>query len=429
MSLFLYNLGLTLALLVAGPLALLVVGLHPRWRVGLDQRLGRLPASVVRLTRQARPLWLHAASVGELLATRPFLHALKARFPDRPLLVSVQTATARAAAARQCSDVDGVFLLPLDHPLLSRLVVRRLRPAAFFFTETELWPNVLASLARRGVPTLLVSGRFSTRAHRRAARLAPLFRSVTRTVTAFCMQTDADAERLIAAGAARGRVHVTGNFKVDGAQEGGAGGAALLDAHGLGGRPLLVGASTHAPEEAILLHAVERLRDRAPTTLLLLAPRHPQRFAAVETLIEDAGCRYVKRSTLPDTAPADTQVVLLDTLGELAAFHAAAALVFVGGSLVRGPGGHSVIEPALAGAPVCFGPHTHNFASAVATLVQAGGGIEVHDADSLCRAAAPLLTDARIRRETGARARAAMHGERGAVERTMDVALRSCPVE
>lgn len=429
MNLFVYNLVLTLALLVAGPVALLVVGLHPRWRVGLDQRLGRLPATILRHARQARPVWLHAASVGELLAARPFLHALKARFPNRALLVSVQTATAREAAARQCSDVDGVFLLPLDHPLLSGKIVRLLRPAVFFFTETELWPNVLASLARRGVPTLLVSGRFSPRAHRRAALLAPLFRSAVRSVSACCMQTPADAERLIAAGAKRGRVHVTGNFKIDGARASDTAGAALLDACGLGGRPLLIGASTHAPEEEILLEAARRLRSHTPTTLLLLAPRHPQRFAAVEASIEAAGCRYVKRSALPATASADTQVFLLDTLGELASFHAAAALVFVGGSLLRGPGGHSVVEPALAGVPVCFGPHTHNFASVVETLTQAGGGIEVRDAESLCRAAVPLLTDARVRRETGARARAAMDRERGAVERTLDVALRYCPAE
>lgn len=429
MSLFVYNVVLTVLLIVAGPAALMALLLRPRYRVGLRQRLGLLPPSIVRLARQAPAVWLHAASVGELLASRPFLRGLKVCFPNRPLLVSVQTATAYRAATRQCEDADGVFFFPLDYPLVSDRVVRRIRPGVFFFTETELWPNMLSSLARCGVPTLLVSGRFSSRAQRRYAWFAPLFRSVTRNVTAFCMQTAADAERLIAAGAETGRIRVTGNFKVDGVQTGDATGVAVLKKVGLGCRRLLIGASTHAPEEETLLRVVRRLRSRDPAALLLLAPRHPERFAAVEGLLADGGYRYIKRSALPRTASPDTEVFLLDTLGELTSFYAGAVLVFVGGSLVPGPGGHSVIEPALAGAPVCFGPHTQNFASSVEALKQVEGGMEIHAADDLYRAALALLTDARTRDETGERARAAIARERGAVERTLAAVLRYCPTD
>ena len=427
MSLAVYNVLLTILLVIAFPFVIIALMLRPRYRIGLGQRLGRLPSDFIRLTRNTTPFWLHAPSVGELLATRPFLSALKERFPDTPLLVSVQTATAYQTATERCPEADGVFYFPLDYPLVSRRVLKRIGPQVFFFTETEMWPNMLASLARQRIPTLLVSGRFSRRARRCYGLLSPVFRPVLQSITACCMQTQEDAQRLIAAGADARRVQVTGNFKVDGVNAGGDTGKEILAQAGCGDRPLLIGASTHDSEEAVLLQAVRELRSRLPHLLLLLAPRHPERFSHVEALLQQQGWRYIRRSACSAPAPPGTEVFLLDTLGELASFYAAASLVFVGGSLIRGPGGHSMIEPALAGVPVCFGPHTHNFSSIAAELEKAQGGIKLYDAQSLYDAALPLLTDTDLRRKTGARARKTIERQQGAVERTLSVVLQHCP--
>ena len=427
MSLAVYNVLLTALIIIAFPFAVMALMLRPRYRIGLGQRLGRLPLDVLRLTQGTAPFWLHAPSVGELLATRPFLSALKERFPDTPIVVSVQTTTAYHTATERCPEADGVFYFPLDYPLVSRYVLKRIGPQVFFFTETEMWPNMLASLARRRIPTLLVSGRFSKRARRRYALLSPVFRPILHSITACCMQTQEDAQRLIAVGVDTRRVRVTGNFKVDGVNAGGEAGRAILAQAGLDDRPLLIGASTHESEEEILLQAVRELRGSLPYLLLLLAPRHPERFSSVEALLQRQGWRYIKRSASSAPAPPDTEVFLLDTLGELAGFYAAASLVFVGGSLIRGPGGHSMIEPALVGVPVCFGPHTQNFSSIAAELKRAQGGIEIDDAHSLYDTALPLLTDADLQQKTGALARKTIERQQGAVERTLNVVLPHCP--
>ncbi len=427
MSLAVYNVLLTALIILAFPFAVMALILRPRYRIGLGQRLGRLPSNIIRLTRGTAPFWLHAPSVGELLATRPFLSALKERFPDTPLLVSVQTTTAYQTAIERCPEADGVFYFPLDYPLVSRYVLKRIGPQVFFFTETEMWPNMLASLARRRIATLLVSGRFSKRAQRRYGLLSPVFRPVLQSITACCMQTQEDAQRLIAVGVDTRRVQVTGNFKVDGVNVGGEAGRAILAQAGLDDRPLLIGASTHESEEEILLQAVRELRGSLPHLLLLLAPRHPERFSSVEALLQRQDWRYIKRSASSTPAPPDTEVFLLDTLGELASFYAAASLVFVGGSLIRGPGGHSMIEPALVGVPVCFGPYTHNFSSIVAELKRIRGGVEIYDAHSLYNAALPLLTDADLRQKTGALVRKTIEQQQGAVERTLSIVLQHCP--
>jgi 3-deoxy-D-manno-octulosonic-acid transferase len=237
------------------------------------------------------------------------------------------------------------------------------------------------------------------------------------------MQTRDDAERLVGAGTPRERVIVTGNFKMDGANEGGDQGQTILQAAGLGGRLLLVGASTHPGEEAILLQVYRRLRATVAHLLLLLAPRHPQRFGEVEEILKTGGYRYVKRSQPPGILSADVEVFLLDTVGELSSFYRTAALAFVGGSLVKGPGGHSVIEPALAQVPVCFGPYTRNFTTVVEELTRAGGGFAVRDEEDFYQQALPFLTNAYMRQEAGRRAYEVISRGQGAVERTLAAVL------
>ncbi len=414
-----YTCLLTLGSLLALPFIGLALLVRPRYRLGLAQRLSHLPSAVTRSLGTQPVLWLHAPSVGEILATRPFLRGLKARFPDATVVLSVLTPTAYSAASSRLPEADAVIYFPLDHPVCVRRTVRQLQPRIFFFTETEIWPNCLSILSQQGIPTILVSGRFSARAARRYGLVRPVFEPVFGALSLCCMQTQADAERVIAAGVPRERVMVTGNFKVDGNVQSDDQGKAILTQHGLAHRPVLIAASTHRGEEEIVLDGYRQLRTAIPALLLLLAPRYPQRFAEVESLLKKAGLDYAKRSRPVSPSGPSIGVFLLDSLGELASFYSAATAAFVGGSLVKGPGGHSVIEPALARVPVLFGPYTRNFASIVAALKRTGGGIEVVDAASLVQHARPLLQDLTVSREVGRRAYAAIQQERGAVERTL----------
>jgi 3-deoxy-D-manno-octulosonic-acid transferase len=423
MILVLYNCILTALALLALPVVGLALLFRPRYRLGFTQRLGLLPPEVLQRFTLHSPLWVHVPSVGELLATRRFLQALKQAFPTSPILLSCLTPTAYAAAHEKVSEVDAIIYFPLDHPVIIARVLRHIMPQAFLFTETEMWPNCLSRLQRKGIPTILVSGRFSARASARYRLLSPLFIPILRNLTRCCMQTQVDADRLLQVGVPSERVIVTGNFKVDGITEGSTHGKEILATMGLADRVLLIGASTHPGEEAMLLNASRRLRVAAPRLLLLLAPRHPQRFAEVEQILKVGGYRYQKRSQGLNVPVPEIEVFLLDTLGELASFYPGTALVFVGGSLVKGPGGHSVIEPALAQVPVCFGPYTRNFSTVVEELLREGGAFVVQDEDSFCQQALPLLTDVQTRQEAGARAFAVIQRGQGAVERTLAVVL------
>lgn len=416
----LYNLFLTTLAGPALPAFGLALLLRSRYRQGLAQRLGFLPHEVLRHVENARPLWVHAPSVGEIIATRPFLQGLKPQFPDVPLLLSVLTPTAYATAREKIPEADAVLYFPLDHPFIINRVLHDISPAAFFFTETEMWPNFLLTLAQREIPTFLISGRFSPRALTRYRLLSPLFRPVFQSLTRCCMQTTGDRERLIAAGAHEEKVVVTGNFKLDAASADHAQGLTVLQEAGLANRLLLIGASTHPGEEEFLLRIFRRLQASVPNVLLLLAPRHPQRFLEVERLLQQTGCRYTKRSQLPAVS-GDAEILLLDTLGELSSFYHGAAITFVGGSLVKGPGGHSVVEPALARTPVCFGPYTGNFSTIVEQLLQAGGGFVVRTEEDCYRQLLPFFTNPRMSEEAGQRAYEVMQQGQGAVRRTLAV--------
>jgi len=421
MVLLLYNFALTLAALLALPIAGLALLLRPRYRLGIAQRLGFLPSDILQRFSTQSPLWVHAPSVGELLATRRFLHALKQAYPTSPILLSCLTPTAYTTAHEHVSEADAIIYFPLDHPWIIARVLRCITPRAFLFTETEMWPNFLSTLQRKEIPTVLISGRFSARASARYRLVSALFTPIFRQLTHSCMQTQADADRLIQAGASSARVVVTGNFKVDGVTEGSTRGKEILTEMGLADRVLLIGASTHPGEETLLLNASRRLREAVPQLLLLLAPRHPQRFAEVEQILRVGGYRYHKRSQQANLAPTKIEVFLLDTLGELVSFYPGAALTFVGGSLGKGPGGHSVIEPALAKVPVCFGPYTRNFSTVVEELLCDGGGFVVRDEESFYQHALLLFIDERRRQEVGARAFAVIQRGQGTVERTLTV--------
>ena len=392
-------------------------GAPPRWRA-LGARLGRLTDDERTLAACAPAVWLHAASVGELNAARPLLRRLRERFAERLCVVSTLTRTG-LELARASPEAHLALLLPLDAPRTVRRLLASFQLEAFFFTETEIWPTLLAELAEQGVPTFMVSGRVGPGTMRRARWLRPLYRGALTSVDC-CMQSEEDAQRILALGADLRRVQVAGSLKFEGAASDPPPDVLRLAA-ALGTRRLIVAGSTHEGEDEIVLEAFRRVRPGRADLALLLAPRHPERLDTVAALVSAGGfslARYSELATLGEgRAPA---VILLDAVGPLAHCYALGVIAFVGGSLVA-VGGHNVLEPARAGRPVLVGPHTEHAAETVERLVTGGAALRVSSAESLAWALAGLLDEPVRMADMGRRARALVEGGQGSIERHLKV--------
>jgi 3-deoxy-D-manno-octulosonic-acid transferase len=365
----------------------------------------------------APSLWLHAVSVGEVSAAAALVRALRARHPGMRCVLTTATPTGRAqAAALFGTDVD-VRFLPYDTPGAVRRFLIRIRPRAAIIMETELWPNLLRECCRRGVPVLFASARLAARSVPRYRRFGTLFSAGVRGAWV-AAQSAADAERFVALGADPARTRVVGNVKFDMQL-----GEAVVEKgrelrlRYLGTRPVWTAGSTHEGEEELALDAHAMLGRALPGALLVLTPRHPQRFAGVAALLERRGVIFERRSRA-QAVRAESQVLLLDTMGELTAFYAASDAAFVGGSLVP-VGGHNLLEPASLGVPVITGPHTQNGAEIARLLIEAGGAREVADGPALAAAAARLLADPALRERMGTSARRFVESHRGSLGRLL----------
>jgi len=380
------------------------------YREGAAERLGRIPETARHLS--APPVWVHCASVGEVRSAAPLLARLRQRVPQRPLVLSTTTLAGRAVA-RADFDVDVATLLPVDALRIVDRVFRRVRPRVVILVETELWPGVLRAADRVGAAIAMVSGRLSARALERYRWAGPLFPAALSRIAAFGMQTDADAERIVALGAPIERVRVTGTLKASAAPPD----PAPPPLAGLEGRRVLLAASTQPGEEELVLRAFAVLRRVYRDALLLIAPRRPERFDAVAALVAATGLSFRRRTALTDSVGTDVQVLVLDTLGELVRFLPLAWVTFVGGT-VAPLGGHNVLEPANYGKPVAFGPHTEKVADAAAALCAAGGGVVVRTASELAEYWDGLLAQRAAAAAAGARARAVAATRSDALEHT-----------
>jgi 3-deoxy-D-manno-octulosonic-acid transferase len=383
------------------------------------ERMGRLP--VYLNVDGDRSIWLHAVSVGEVLAARPLIEALKERFPRLRVFLSTTTMTGNAVARKSVRGIDGLFYAPFDWPGPVQKALATLNPALLVLIETEIWPNLIHEACRRGTRVAIVNGRISPRSFAGYRRIRTFLRRVLADVDLFLMQGDAHAERIREMGAPAERVRVTGNLKFDAVEAPRTSErlARLIRPDVRRGRPLWVAGSTVGGEEELVLQAFHHVRERMPETGLLVAPRHPERFGLVPAVIEAAGFRCVRRSSLEPGAWRDGEVVLLDTIGELAQVYPLATVVFVGGSLVPA-GGHNILEPAIAGKPVVVGPHMENFAEIAEQFRSEAAVIQVESADELGREVLSLLTDEARRRSVGERARTLIDRNRGAVRQTVD---------
>ena len=421
---------LALALLLGSPW-FLYQGLRRRKYFGsLRQRLGHLPVS---FNLDAEPsIWVHAVSVGEVLAARPLMDELRGRYPGFRLFVSTTTVAGQQLARRQLPQADAIFYFPIDFAWVVRRVLDRVRPRLLVLLEGEIWPHVLRECRRRGVRTAIVNGRVSARSFPRYRLLAPLMRHVLADIDAFCMQGDEGARRIRLMGADPARVTVTGSLKFDAVH------VPAPSAHGrprqrvlrffrlAPTRPVVVAGSTMRGEERPVLQAFRRIKASQPNALLILAPRHTDRFTEVMHIARGEGFATVRRTELGIDAEPRADVVVLDTIGELAQVYQLATVAFVGGSLVP-TGGHNLLEPAVYGRPVVFGPSMTNFAEIAEMFLANGAAVQVHSEHELEETLIALMSDPVRRAAIGAAARALVDANRGATIRTLDIVVRLMP--
>ena len=413
-----------LSLLLLSPIIVLRLIFDKRYRTGLSERLGNIPDKVVvdlknppsppfakRGDSGQRPIWFHAASVGEVISSQKLLEGIRERFPDMKLLVSTFTPTGNKAA-REKLKADGVIFLPLDFPWAVNRAVKKVNPSVLILMETELWPNLIRRAGSMNISVVVVNGRISDRSYGKYWFISPLLKKVFESITLFLMQSEGDAGRVIALGAEPSRVTVTGNIKFD----------LKSSDKGIGfmenwGGPVLLAGSTRTGEESPVLDVYKRLRERYPGLKLVLAPRHLDRLRDVEGILKEKGIQFVRRSEVSEKV--ESPILLLDTLGELASFYKYGTIVFIGGSLIP-VGGHNPIEAALYGRPVLFGPHMENFRDSARILEESGGGARVNDTEELMSWFDRLLSDSGLRQTMGNNARQAILKNQGATERILE---------
>ncbi|HEV8384582.1 MAG TPA: 3-deoxy-D-manno-octulosonic acid transferase [Candidatus Acidoferrales bacterium] len=423
----LYSLLTAIAMILLLPY-FLVRGLDSgKYFHNLNERLGTLPCAILSAASGARgSIWLHAVSVGEVFAGVALARALKERYPQRKLFVSTTTQTGQTLARERMAFADGIFYFPLDWTFAVRRVFRVIQPGLIVIMETEIWPNFLREARRMGVPVLFVNGRISGKSFRRYRALNGFFGGFVGRVlddaSLFLMQSDADARRLLELGAPEERMEVTGNLKYDFAPPCGSAMEAWLEKQIAEQErwPVIVAGSVVEDEEEPVLAAFDIVGRTFRRALLVLAPRKPERFDAAARIAEERGWKIARRSALSFSEPLDegADLLLLDSMGELAALYRLADAVFVGGSLVP-RGGHNILEPAaFARAPV-FGPHMENFQEMAADFLAARAAVQVGNEHELGGAWVDLIRGENKRRSMGEAAKALVEKNRGATSKSL----------
>ena len=428
----LYSILVLLIAVIASPWFIYQAVRYKKYVGSLGQRLGYLPVSFNMDGDES--IWIHAVSVGEVLTARPLISELKRRYPNLRMFLSTTTMAGQQLARRNVQDVDAVFYFPFDLGFVVRRTLDLVRPKLFVMMETEIWPNLLRECRARGVKTAVVNGRLSARSFPRYRMIRPMMRRVLDDIDKFLVQGEESARRFIDLGADPARVVVTGSMKFDSLELS----STALQARSRervlryfrvpSSRPVIVAGSTMKGEEAHVLRAFRRVRTAAPNTLLVLAPRNPERFGEAEQLARAEGWKVARRSDLAVDSEPRVDIVILDTIGELATVYQIGTVVFVGGSLVP-TGGHNVLEPAVFGKPIVFGPNMQNFLEIADAFVTNGAGVQLTDEQELDEVFVSLIGDPVRRARLGAAARALVEANRGAKDKSITVLASLLPQE
>ena len=422
---FIYSLVLTFGFLVLLPRFLLDAFRHGKYVAGFRERWG----SVSPIQAEGRKvIWIHCVSVGETQAARTLVQGLRARYPQSLIAISTITLTGQNLAREIFKhDAAKIFYFPFDWRWVVRRTLKAIHPDIVLIMETELWPNFLRECKGQKIPVALVNGRLSSQSFRRYRFIRGFMTRVFSSLSLAIMQTEADAERVRLLGMDADKTLVFGNMKFDAGTlpETDSLTTAFRERFRLGTSPLILAASTHEPEEVLLLNSFRQVISKSETKpRLMIVPRHPERFAEVIDLLKTSGLRWAQRTASPAPSDEEAEVILLDSIGELRSAYSLASLVFVGGSLAR-TGGHNILEPAAAGAPVIVGPHTYNFQSIVETFLDADAIVQLQPmSDSAAIVAlsdtiSELLIDQTRSRQIGRRGQSLVSENRGATERTL----------
>jgi 3-deoxy-D-manno-octulosonic-acid transferase len=425
---FLYSLAWVAALVASAPWWLWKMATTGKYREGLAGRLGKVPVRLLSAGDKRPAIWIHAVSVGEVIAISGLVRELQVRLPRHRVVVSTTTRTGQQVA-RERFGAENVFYYPLDFASTIRPYLRELRPQLFVLAETEFWPRMLHECRTANIPVAVVNARISDRSYPRYLRLRSLWKRILNGLAIALAQTEDDAVRLRAIGVPPERVRLGGNLKYDVRASRA---SAVVDAIRAAlphGAKLLVCGSTLEGEEQLLLDAWPRLIDVHPELRMLLAPRHPERFDTVAALLDRGGIPWLRRSewaTLPRADFEPGSILLLDSIGELAAVYALASVAFIGGSLAAA-GGHNPLEPAQFGVPILMGPHYENFREIIEKL-KAQQAIRIVEPAELSVVLLTMLREEATSRTMGDRAREVFHAEAGATARAVDALLALLPV-
>lgn len=417
----LYNLLALVLVILAAPVFLYRLIREAGFGERLKQSFGWLPAETVAKVANKNAIWLHAASVGEIVATSPMVKEIKKEMPESVVVISVVTASGYDMAKRIIPEADGVIFFPLDLPWLSCHVIKKIAPQAFLLVETELWPNFLKASRKSGIPVMMVNGRIGDKSFGNYRYLGSVLKDMLQTVVKFCMQSSIDAQYIIKLGADPQRVMVTGNTKYDQTytdvseeeqQQ-------LIRQYGFDRHsPIIVAGSTHKGEEESLFSSFGEVRKSFPQAGLVIAPRDIQRAEELVSMAAGYGHKAIRRSLLHNGKAAGHghNVVILDTIGELGRIYSIADVVFVGGSLIP-QGGHNILEPAAHGKPIIVGPHMFNFKDIYALLSDRKACITAKDHALLTDKLLAILQDRELSTAMSKNARAIIEENRGAAHK------------
>jgi 3-deoxy-D-manno-octulosonic-acid transferase len=421
MIFLIYNILLTFFLLLSSPYFLLRSLVQKRFRKSLPQRMGFFQSSSFK-----RPIWVHAASVGEVRCSIPLLRKIKKEFVHSKIILTTMTSTGNETAKTYLPEANQVLFIPIDHPLVIRRALKKIQPCLLLIAETELWPNLLRSCEKKGVPIVLFNGRISRKSFRRYLFFKFFFKQCLKYISCFLMQTEEDRTRIIEMGGESQKAKAIGNLKFDQIFPPFTPEAMAEMSRSLGLRGnenILIAGSTHSGEEEILVRLYKEMKEMDPHLILILAPRHLERLEEVEKILKKESLSWQRKTSFlikgGGSDQEQSRIILLDTMGELIGLYSLGTLVFVGGSLVP-VGGHNPLEPLLFRKCVLFGPYMFNFLEISSRLIEMGGAIQVSGKEDLFTQTKRLFFDREARKEIGEKGYQFLQKHQGATDRMFE---------
>ena len=378
-----------------------------------------LSIEVINKLKGKNPIWVHAVSVGEVMAVRKFIEGLK-KDTDKLIILSTVTSTGNKLAKDILGKQALVIYLPVDISFIVRRFIRVIRPSIFIAVETEIWPNLTQELSKNNIPIVVINGRISDNSFKGYKFIRILLKNILKKISIFCMQSELYANRIISLGAEKDRVKITGNMKFDNIDY------SAIDSHAVAlgmikpQDPLFIAGSTHKGEEEIILRVYKNLLNSYPDLQLIIAPRHIERTPEIERLIEKFGFICIRMSRRQSVSASRPVVFILDTIGILSSLYGIATVVFIGGSLAE-KGGHNIIEPAIFGKPIIFGPSMYNFRDINELFLREGAAVLVKNANELESAAKELLRDSHKREVLGSKAKIIITENRGTTDKNLAI--------